>query len=272
MKKLYMFALLLVLMAGAVFSQQPPQQQPRGQRQGMQQGDFVLGKVTAVTKDTVTLTPIMGGDPVTVKVSDTTRVMKDRQPVQFSEIKIGNTVVARGQLKGQSMDALVVNLVDPNMIQQRMQGGGAGGQGGGGPMSQFKPEDMGKKFIIGEVKSINETKLTIARPDNQTQEIEVDENTSFKKGKESITLADIAVGEFVRGTGEIKNGIFVPKELSVGRPQVRQFRQGGPGSNLPDQKKPDDRSHQIRQSLQPIHLKTKELKTECSVIVGPPYT
>ncbi|HZS26333.1 MAG TPA: hypothetical protein VFB76_03820, partial [Candidatus Angelobacter sp.] len=91
-------------------------------------------------------------------------------------------------------------------------------------------------FIAGEVKAINETKLTIARPDGQTQEIEVDENTSFRKGMESITLPDIKVGDFVRGRGELKNNVFVPKELVVGRPQMRSMSQGGAQQ---EQKKPD---------------------------------
>jgi hypothetical protein len=236
MKKIYVYLLLiqlLPLMAGSAFSQQ----QAIVQGQGMPPGDNVVGKVTAVTKDSVTVAPLLGGDPVTVKVGGDTRVIKDRQPASIGDIKTGDTVFARGPLKGQSMEAGVVAVIDPNMVQQRMQGGGPGGNG---PMGQFKPEDLGKKYIIGEVKVMNETKLTIARPDNQTQEIEVDENTSFKKGKESITLADITVGEFVRGTGEIKNGIFVPKELIVGRPQMRQLRMGGPGGNPQDLKKPED--------------------------------
>ena len=95
---------------------------------------------------------------------------------------------------------------------------------------------MGKKFIVGEVKAINETKLTIARPDGQTQEIEVDENTSFKKGSESITLPDIKVGDFVRGRGELKDSTFVPKELIVGRQQMR-IMMGGPGGQAQEQKK-----------------------------------
>ena len=67
---------------------------------------------------------------------------------------------------------------------------------------------MGKKYILGTVKAINETKLTIARTDGQTQDIEVDENTSFRKSRDSITLPDIKVGDFVMGRGEIKKHPF----------------------------------------------------------------
>src|SRR5260370_1241573 len=138
MKKIYVYFLLiqLILLAGAAFAQQ----QTIVQGQGMPPGDNVVGKVTAVTKDSVTVAPLLGGEPVNLTVSDATRVIKDRQPAGIGDIKTGDTVFARGPLQGQSMDAAVVAVIDPNMVQQRMQGGGPGGPG---PMSQFKPEDMG---------------------------------------------------------------------------------------------------------------------------------
>lgn len=213
------------------------------ERMNMPPGDNVVGKVTAVSKDSLTIAPLMGGDAVTVKVSDTSRVVKDRQPFKFEQIKVDDVVFARGELKNNSMQAAIVSVVNPEMIQRVQQGGGPG-SGPGGPMAGFNREDLGKKFIAGEVKAINETKLTIARPDGQTQDIEVDENTSFKKGGESITLPDIKVGDFVRGRGELKDNTFVPKELIVGRPQMRIMMggpgMGGPGGAQPEQKKPDE--------------------------------
>jgi hypothetical protein len=176
----------------------------------MPPGENVIGKVTAVSGNTLTVAPMTGGNPVTVKIGDDTRIRKDRQPAKAADIKVDDMVFARGTLTGTIMDAAIIGLVNPEMVQ-RMQQGGAG---------QFNREDLGKKFIVGEVKAINELKLTIARPDNQTQEIEVDENTSFHKGRESVTLADIKVGDFVRGSGELKNGVFMPKELIVGPPGI----------------------------------------------------
>lgn len=197
-------------------------------------GENVIGKVTEVSKDSVTVAPVTGGGPITVKVSESTRVMKDHRPAKLEEIKVDETVFARGKLNGNVMEAGIVGVVNPEMIQRMQQNGGPGGA-----MVGFNREDMGKKFIAGEVKAINETKLTIARPDGQNQEIEVDENTSFKKGAESITLPDIKVGDFVRGRGELKDSVFVPKELIVGRPQM-MIRIGGPDGQSLEQKKPDN--------------------------------
>lgn len=196
-------------------------EQPRERR--MPPGDNVMGKVSAVSNDSVTVTPANGGAPVMVKVGNDTRIFKDRQPVKLSDIKVDDTVFARGELNGSTMNAALLGVVNPEMLQRMQQGG-----------MPFNREDLGKKFIAGEVKAINETKITIARPDNQTQDIEVDENTSFKKRGESITLADIQVGDFVRGPGELKDGVFVAKELMVGRP--RMMINGGEGT---EQKKPD---------------------------------
>jgi hypothetical protein len=229
MKKLWLAAILLS--ASYALAQGQIQIQERGGT--MPPGENVVGKVTAVSKDSLTVAPLTGGEPVTVKIGESTRVMKERQPAKLEEIKVDETVFVRGKLSGNTMEAAIVGVVNPEMIQRLQQGGGPGGMGG------FNREDLGKKFIAGEVKAINETKLIIARPDGQTQEIEVDENTSFKKGQESITLPDIKVGDFVRGRGELKDNVFVPKELIVGRPQMRMMI-SGPGGQPQEQKKQDE--------------------------------
>jgi hypothetical protein len=222
---------------GLTFTVAQPQQR---MGRDLPPGDNVVGKVTSVAKDSLVVAPLMGGDPVTIKVGDNTRVTKDRQPYKLQDIKTDEIVFARGTMKNNVMDAAVVGVVNPQMVQRFEQGGGPGGPGGGrggfmmgpGMGGNFKQEDLGKTFIMGEVKAINETKLTIARPDGQSQDIEVDENTSFKKGNESITLPDIKAGDFVRGTGEVKNGVFVAKELSVPR-VMRRIVTGGEGAPAP---------------------------------------
>jgi len=201
----------------------------------MRPGENVVGKVTAVAKDSITVIPMSGGDPVTIKAGESARIFKEREPIKLSDIKVNDTVFARGQLTGTNMDAFIVGVVNPEMVQRMQQGAGFGM--GAGAAGKFKPEDWGKTFIAGQVKAIKETTLTIAGPNNQqTVDIEVDESTSFKKRGESITLADIKPDDFVFGTGEVKNGVFVPKELRVGGGRMFIVGGGVPG---PDQKKPD---------------------------------
>lgn len=229
----------LLLLAIVGLSLWSPLAQAQGQERGRVPGEMVVGKVTAVAADSVTVAPAKGGDPVTIKVSDDTRIMKERQPVKMNEIKVGDTVMARGQLAGSTLQARMLGVINPEMAERMQQGGfgrGFGGGNGPGP-GQFKPEDWGKTFIAGRVKAINETTLTITSPDNQKSlNIEVDENTSFKRGRESITLADIKADDFVSGAGEIKNGVFVSKELRVGggrRAMGDQPGAGQPGSAGP---------------------------------------
>jgi len=90
-------------------------------------------------------------------------------------------------------------------------------------------EGLGKRFIAGAIKSIEGTRLTIVRPDGVEQTITVDENTSFRKQGESITLADLKAGDHVFGRGELKNEIFVPAVLNVGEPGM-----GRMGRQRPD--------------------------------------
>src|SRR5262249_34581077 len=57
------------------------------ERGSMPPGDAVVGKVTTVGPDSLVVVPLIGGAPVTVKVSESTRVSKERQPIKLSEIK-----------------------------------------------------------------------------------------------------------------------------------------------------------------------------------------
>ncbi len=229
----------VLLVAGMMFLLLSAAAQTQQQERMGRPPDVVVGKVTAVSENSVTIAPVKGGDSVVVKIDDRTRVMKERQPTKLSEVKVNDTVMAGGKLDGNTLQAVMLGVMSPEMAQRVQQGGGViMGFGGGGPGGRmpFNPEDWGKTFVAGRVKAINETTLTIARPDgDQTLNIEVDENTSFRKGRESITLADIKADDFVVGQGEVKNGVFVVKELRIGSGRMFQGRPDGPGTP-PDSK------------------------------------
>jgi hypothetical protein len=89
--------------------------------------------------------------------------------------------------------------------------------------------DFGKTWTAGKVKAINDLVLTVERPDKKTQTIAVNENTSFQKHRESITLADIKVGDMVSARGALQNGNFVATVLNVIEP--RGPGRGGLGNN-----------------------------------------
>jgi uncharacterized protein DUF5666 len=206
--------LLLFLSSTLVLAQQnesaPPNRPADGQQSGERRGPRLGGTITAIASDSITL-KTFEGRTATVHVTDATRYRKDRNEVKLSDFKVGDTVLVRGEQKGED-DWNAVAIVSRT-----------GGMGQGGPPSEM----LGKKFIAGEIKSIDGLKLTILRPDGQTQTIAVDENTSFRKQRESITLADFYAGDRVFGRGEVKDGVFVAATLNLGEPPT--FQPNGPG-------------------------------------------
>jgi hypothetical protein len=213
MKRTGLLLALLLLLVLPLPAQQTERPQGRfGQGQGERVGRFgmgqrVAGAITEMKTDGFVLQAV-SGKTVTVKVTGDTQFRRDRQPVKLSDFKVGDTVMVAGEPAGE--DAWTARLVVDR----------------GAAMARLR-EGLGKEFIAGEVKAIEGTKLTIQRVDGETQVIEVDENTSFRKQRESITLPDIKVGDGVFGRGQIKNGVFVASTLNVG--DAQRMRRIGPG-------------------------------------------
>jgi hypothetical protein len=215
-------SVLAVGLCGMAMAQDAPPTPPQGgggQGRGMRQGFHgVGGQITAIEGSTITLETFRG-ETAKVKITSSTRLMKDGGEVKLSEFKVGDRVFAAGE---QDKDGVWT----AQMFGQRNGGGRMGG-------AQAKPEDNGKTYIFGELIKIDGTKLTVKKPDNTEQVIEVDDDTSFRnERRESVALADMKVGNFVRGQGAVKSGVFVPKELNSGRPR-------GPRSVAPSAPSPD---------------------------------
>ena len=142
---------------------------------------------------------------------------------------MGDFVRGPGELKNNVFMPKELTVGRPNMTM-----GGPGGQGG--PGGGMDPANLGKTFIAGRVKAINQNKITVTRPDDQTQEITVESGTSLKlmPGGAATTLGEIKIGDRVRGPGEVKNGSFVPTELSVGHPRNGE----NPGAEKPQPSAP----------------------------------
>jgi outer membrane lipoprotein SlyB len=202
------------------------------------QGRMVRGTVTATAADHLTL-KTEDGDTYQVVVTPNTRLMKDRQPVKFADVHVGDGVGAMGVIDAptKTVHAAAMFAVDAAQIEKAKA-------------------DMGKTYISGKVAAIDDVNLTIQRRDGVTQKIMVDESTSFRKGSrrmgmamrgdvmpmdggerqgqgspapaESITLADVKVGDTVFGKGALKSGVFVPSELVViDAATMGRHRQGG---------------------------------------------
>ena len=207
---------VVLLLSVLVLAQDNPPQPPGGQPQGAPsrrggEGRFqgVGGTITAIEKSKLSL-KTMDGKTVTVNLTADTRYRKDRQPATLTDFKVGDTVMVGGDPAGE-------NAWNARFVSSRT--------GGEAEMR----EALGKRFIAGEIKAIDGTSISVQRPDGQTQIIQVDENTSFRKQDQSITLADFKPGDHVFGRGEVKNGAFVAAVLNWGdAPMGRNRPQGAP--------------------------------------------
>ena len=205
----------------------PPEGRPR-QTPNDSRGVPVFGKITAVGKGSMEVAKPDGGT-VAVKITDKTEYRKDRQSAKREDFKVGDLVFVRGEENpDHSMTAQTVN--------GRSGGGAEGGRGFG---------EMGKDFVVGEVKSVDAPKLTVLRADNITQTLELNEETSLRRGRESITMADIQPGDHVVVRGAVENNAFVPKNVMLLSPdqwkQMEEMRRKngvGPGGNAPGGSKP----------------------------------
>jgi preprotein translocase subunit YajC len=225
----------LALAAGvAAQSQDQGAPPPSGQRRGQRgpndgQGQPLIGKITAIKDGTVELAK-PDGTAVTVKITDKTEYRKDRQPAKLGDFKVGDMVLVRGEEDTN-------HGVTASMIAGRSGGGPEGGRGfGGGGGNSGGFGELGKDFVIGEVKSVDAPKITILRPDNVTQTMELNEETSLRKGRDSITMADIQPGDHIVVRGGVQNNAFVPKSVMVISPeQWKRMQEMGmmPTGNAP---------------------------------------
>lgn len=207
--------LLFTPFSSATSLPQDPGAAPRPNR-GQDRGDRPLplvGKITAIRDSAIDLEKL-DGSAVTVKTSDKTQFRKDRQPAKRADFKVGDLVAVRGEENSDhTFTADAIAGRDPNA---RMGRGGEGGRGPGGAGFGRAPDGvLGKDYVIGEVKSIDPPKLSVLRTDNVSQTLELNEDTSLHKGRDSVTMADIQVGDHVIARGALENNVFIPKNVMV---------------------------------------------------------
>jgi len=225
--------------AGHPFAQEPGSgggQGPRGGwGGGMGGGRGVGGTVTEVAADHYTI-KTDAGETYTVHFSVNTRFMKQTaqrrgeggggagggnppQTLKASDIKVGDAVAAMGEVDatGKSVGAVMVLQIDPERAKE---------------MREMRA-NYGKTWLMGKVTAIQDAKVTLlGSVDNAPHAFQADENTSFRKRRDPITLADVQVGDSVRVEGALKDGVFVATSVSVmvmppgGTPTVP--RDGGP--------------------------------------------
>jgi hypothetical protein len=243
----------VLFLATHLVAQNPPAAAPQAPAAGQQPGSpeggrgpgmgrpGVFGKITAINGQTLQI-ETRDGQTVTVKITGDTQFRKDRESAKLSDFKVSDMVAIRG-------DENPDHSWTAQMIGARPNGGFGGGQGagqaagagegrgpGGGTRQQLGV--LGQDYVVGEIKAIDAPSLTILRPDNVTQSVQLDENTSLRKGRDSVTMADIQLGDHVFIRGGMVNNSFQPKNVMVMSPEQWKRMQengmmgpGGAGAN-----------------------------------------
>jgi Domain of unknown function (DUF5666) len=188
---------------------QQPGQAPDGQRLPL------FGKITAVRDGSLQVAD-SNGDTVTVKITGQTEFRRDRQPAKRTDFKVGDIIIVRGEENADH--SWTAELVAARSVNG--PNGPNGRSGPGGPGGRFaETGTLGKDYLAGEIKSIDAPKLSVLRPDNVTQVMELNEDTSLRKGRDSITMADLQVGDHLFARGSLENRVFVPKTVVVIGPE-----------------------------------------------------
>jgi len=210
--------------------------QGSGQRRGGRGGGMgrgVMGTVTEVAADHYTIKND-AGETYTIHYSANTRILKQQAraagergsggeggqggqgggnpPIQLksTDIKVGDAVAAMGEVDttAKSVGAVMVMQIDPERAKQMRE----------------MQANHGKTWIMGKVTAIDGVKVTIMDGvDNTAHTFVADENTTFRKRRDPITLADIQVGDSVRVEGAVKDGAFAATTVTA--------MGGGPGAN-----------------------------------------
>ena len=209
----------------AADSPQPGARHQRGQGGDDNGARPVFGRIAAIQDNAIHITDINGAD-VTIKVTPQTEFRKDRQPAALKNFKVGDGIIVRGdENSDHTVTAKVISGRSaeggPNGGGGR--GGGGRGFGGGGPVGT-----IGKDFVVGEVQSIDAPSLTVMRTDKVKQTFELNEETSLRKGPDSVTMAEIHVGDHVFARGALQDNQFVPKSVVViGPEQWKRIQDAG---------------------------------------------
>ena len=142
--------------------------------------------------------------------------------IKVADIKTGTDIAVMGEIDPaqKSAGAVTIALMDPErarMMRETMAG-------------------FGKTWIMGKVTAIDGVKLTVQSSiDNATHELLADENTTLRKRRDPITLADIQVGDTLRAEGSVKGGAFTATTVNVmampqgGSPTVPRATPPSPG-------------------------------------------
>ncbi len=206
---------------------------------GGMMGRGLTGTVTAVAADHYTV-KTETGDTYTVHIGANTRILKqaaemrergpggpgtgqaggqggerggrgegmgmgagaNAQTIKPTDIKVGDAIAAMGEVDSaaKSVGAITILQIDPERAKQMREA----------------QANYGKTWLMGKVTAIDGVKVTLLGAiDSVPHTFAADENTTFRKRRDPITLADIQVGDNIRVEGAVKDGTFLATTVNA---------------------------------------------------------
>jgi uncharacterized protein DUF5666 len=184
-------------------AQNPPAAPSQGQpgRPAGERGPRLFGTIASVGVDRFEVKR-EDGSTQTVTVSDQTRYREDQKDIKLEDLKAGDRVMVMGQ-------SAENNQIAAGMVRRVTEE----------DMQRFQQMQAHRAF--GQITAIEGNQLKIQNPRQGERTIVVNEQTTFTKDGQSITLKDLKVGDRIFASGDETNGQFVATRVASG-----QFRRG----------------------------------------------
>ena len=161
-----------------------------------------MGKVTAISGSTITITNAKTSTTYTVDASNATVTKSGVTSATVSNIVVGDTISVAGTVSGTNVTATTIH---------DGFGGGSGGQGGFGGRGGFGGGTM------GTVTAISGTTLTVTTKSGGVYTVDASSATVKESGTASA-VSDIKVGDTVMIQGSITTASMTAKNIEDGVP------------------------------------------------------
>lgn len=220
----------------------------RGGRGGFGGGQRLQGTVTAATPDKLTI-KTDAGDSYDVTVAENSRIMKAGQPIKLSDVKPGDSVTAMGQIDTtkKTVQAMMVMDVDAatmakakeNLGKTYITGRITAIDADNLKLTVLRTDNVSQVIAVDDGTSFQRGNRGVAADVAAAGGMAMGgfgggrgmgvgrrggaEGGAAPPPPESITLADIKVGDGVMATGTMKNGTFTALKMGISPP-------GGPGA------------------------------------------
>jgi hypothetical protein len=196
--------------AGLAIAQQQLDPRPGQGERRMPAGERVMGTVTSVGVDRLTIkTP--DGKEHAVLVNDQTRYREGRKDIQLEELKPGDRVFVGGS---ENSNHELIAMMVRRVTGEEMQRFGSGGD-----------------RAFGEIIAIEKGQIKLRNRFQGERVVKIDDQTTFMKEGKPSTPADLKVGDRIMAVGKDSSDGFKATQVMSGPMGQGSWRErrGGPG-------------------------------------------